>query len=69
MEELIHISAGSLLGYLKPGPFDSWDCKPEIEEQLHQLDPKTKVKAYGTYRFRLADDYPSYYIEQILICE
>lgn len=69
MEELRHTSVEALLESLRSGPFESWWCKPEIEEQLHQLDPKTKVRAYGTHSFRLADDYSSYYIEQILICE
>lgn len=60
-------TVGTLLENLKPGPFDSWGCSEEVEEQLHKLNENCQIEMYGVYRFRLADDYPSYYVNYIII--
>lgn len=66
MEELEYTSVGTLLRQMRPGPFESWSCSKEVREKLDKLDPKTMIKVYGSYSYRLADDYPSYYVTQIL---
>lgn len=67
MEELEYTSVETLLNQMKPSPFSSWSCSREVEEQLDKLSPKTMIKVYGSCRYRLADDYPSYYVTQILV--
>lgn len=67
MERLDYISVETLQNRLKPNPFSSWSCSEEIEKQLNQLESSTMIEAYGDYRFRLSDEYPSYYITQILV--
>lgn len=66
MEELECITVGSLLNQLKPNPFSSWSCSEEITKQLDKLDKSTTVKVYGSCSFRLADEYPSYYISLVV---
>lgn len=67
MELLERASVESILRRLKPSPFSSWSCTPEVEKRLQQLNPGTIVNVWGTCQFRLADDHPSYYIEQIIV--
>lgn len=67
MEELEYTSVETLLNQMKPGPFESWSCSTEVKEQLDKLEPKTMIKVYGSYSYRLADDYPSYYITDIKV--
>lgn len=67
LEELTTTTVEHLLKKLEPGPFETWDCSEEITERLNVLSPKTVVTCYGDYRFRLADDYPSYYVTQLVI--
>lgn len=65
-EELERTSVRSLLDQMEPGPFESWDCSPKLREKLDKLDPNTRVIVYGSYSFRLADDYPSYYVHHVV---
>lgn len=67
LEELITTTVGGLLEKLEPWPFDSWGCLEEDEIELRKMDPNTRITCFGDYRFRLADDYPSYFVREIRI--
>ena len=68
MEELETTTVAQLLRNLKPHIGASYSCTSEVKERLSALDKSCKIKTYGEYSFRLADDNPSYYVKQILIC-
>lgn len=69
MEELETTTVAQLLEDLKPHIGASYSCTSEVKEKLSTLDGNCRIKVYGEYSFRLADDYPSYFIDQILICK
>lgn len=69
MEELECITVGGLLDQLKPSPFESWYCSEAIMEQLKGLNRYTMIRVYGNYNFRLSDEYPSFYVRHIMVCE
>lgn len=69
MEEIENCTVGNLLNELKPSPFSSWYCPEDIMEQLKKLDKSTMIRVYGCSSFRLADEYPSFYVKYVIICE
>lgn len=69
MEELETTTVSRLLQNLKPNLYAQYSCTPEIMEKLSTLDGNCVIKIYGKYSFRLADDTPSYFIDQMLICK
>lgn len=69
MEELRTTTVGQLLLDLKPHSGARYSCTSEVKEKLSTLDSNCRIKVYGEYSFRLADDEPSYFIDQILICK
>lgn len=69
MEELEYTSVSTLLNQLKPGPFESWSCSEEVKRQLERLSLEKMIKVYGSCSYRLADEYPSYYVSHVLEVE
>lgn len=69
MEEIENCTVGNLLNKLKPSPFSSWYCPADIMEHLKRLDKSTMIRVYGHSSFRLADEYPSFYVKDVVICD
>lgn len=69
MEGLKTTTVGPLLSDLKPHIGARYSDTPKVKEKLSTLDDDCRIKVYGEYSFRLADDEPSYFIDQILICK
>lgn len=64
MEEIITTTTYNLLEILRlEGNFS---LTPELKNKLLELSPSTIITAYGTVRFRLADEYPFYYITDFI---
>ena len=66
-EELDYLKVSSLLKRLNyPSYGSSWCSTQEIKEQLEKMNPDAYVRAFGKCSFRLADDFPRYFVTCIV---
>lgn len=67
MEILTTTTVENLLNKLKPGPFERWDCSENVKNELQELANNATIVCLGESSFRLADDFPSFYVESIIV--